>query len=156
MPSLWFLDCLVHDPAPSIAGTAPLGVLEMSAPPGSQPPPHIHHHEDEGFYVLEGGITLFTAEGEVTLGPGEFATGPRGIPHTYRAGERGVRMLVISTPAGFADFVRELGVPAARDELPALEGPPDIVRLTEVAARHGIEFTGPPGTLPERTAAAVA
>jgi hypothetical protein len=27
---------------------------------------------------------------------------------------------------GFADFVREVGVPAARDELPPPEGPPDV------------------------------
>jgi quercetin dioxygenase-like cupin family protein len=156
MTSIWFLDCLVRDPAPAIAGTDPVGVLEMTAPPGSQPPPHVHHDEDEAFYVLEGEVTLFTSEGETTLGPGGFAVGPRGVPHTFRAGGSGVRMLVISTPAGFVDFVRELGVPAAREELPTLDGPPDVVALTEVAARHGIEFTGPPGTLPGRVGAAAA
>ena len=154
MTSIWFLDCLVRDPDPSAAADAPLALLEVTAPPGSQPPPHIHHNEDEGFYVLEGDVTLHTAHGERTLGPGEFAVGPRGVPHTYRAGARGVRMLVVSAPAGFAEFVREMGVPAEREELPVLEGPPDIVRLTEVAARHGIEFTGPPGTLPQRLDAA--
>lgn len=148
MTSIWFLDCLVRDPDPAATADAPLALLEITAPPGSQPPPHIHHNEDEGFYVLDGDITLYTADGQTTLAPGQFAVGPRGIPHTYRAGERGVRMLVVSTPAGFAEFVREMGVPAARDEVPVLEGPPDIARLTEVAARHGIEFTGPPGALP--------
>ncbi len=156
MTSIWFLDSLVHDPAPAHGGASPMGVLQITGPAGSQPPPHVHHNEDEGFYILEGGITLYTAEAEVTLGAGEFAVGPMGVPHTYRAGGAGVRMIVISAPGGFADFVREMGVAAAREELPVLEGPPDIVRLTEVAARHGIEFTGPPGTLPRRTAPAVA
>ncbi len=82
MTSIWFLDCLVRDPAPAIAGPAPQGVLEMTAPPGSQPPPHVHHDEDEGFYVLEGEVTLFTPEGETTLGPGEFAVGPRSLIHS--------------------------------------------------------------------------
>ncbi len=58
--------------------------------------------------------------------------------------------------AGFVDFVREFGTPAARAELPALDGPPDVVALTGIAARHGIEFTGPPGTLPGRVGAAAA
>jgi quercetin dioxygenase-like cupin family protein len=151
MRSIWFLDCLVRMPA---AGPAPDGryaVLELTAPPGSQPPPHIHHNEDEGFYVLDGEATLFTPQGGQTLRPGDMAHGPQGVPHTLRAGPEGVRMLVISAPAGFADFVLELGVPAERDGLPVLEGPPDIVRLTEVAARHGIEFVGAPGTLPAPT-----
>jgi quercetin dioxygenase-like cupin family protein len=148
MRSIWFLDCLVRDLSPDTAPDASYAMLELSAPPGSQPPPHIHHDEDEGFYVLDGEITLFDPEGEATLRPGEHLTTPRGVPHTFRAGPDGVRALVVSAPAGFAQFVRELGVPAEWDELPILDGPPDLVALTEVAARYGIEFVGPPGTLP--------
>jgi len=148
MRSIWFLDCLVRVPEHGYAPDGRYAVLEFTAPAGSQPPPHIHHDEDEGFYVLDGEITLHTPDGALTLGPGEAAHGPQGVPHTVRAGAEGVRMLVISAPAGFADFVEEMGVPAERDALPVLSGPPDIVRLTEVAARHGIEFVGAPGTLP--------
>jgi quercetin dioxygenase-like cupin family protein len=157
MTSIWFLDCLVRDLSPQAGGDAPLAMMEVRSPAGSQPPPHVHHNEDEGFFVLEGAITLFTPDAEVALGPGEFAVGPKGVPHTFRAGDAGARVLTISTPGGFADFVRAMGVPAEREELPVLEGPPDIVRLTEIAARHGIEFVGPPGSLPRRRdAAAVA
>lgn len=145
MDAIWFLDCLVRDLSD---GSAPYAVLELTAPAGSQPPPHIHHHEDEGFFVLEGDITVFTPQGATHLAPGGFVNGPRGVPHTYRAGEAGARMLVISAPRGFADFVRELGVPAETETLPVLDGPPDLERLVAVAARHGIEFTGAPGTVP--------
>ncbi len=145
MTSLWFLDCLVRE-LPT--GDAPYAVLDMTAPAGSQPPPHIHHNEDEGFYVLEGGITLHTPDGPRPLGPGGFANAPRGVPHTYTAGGEGVRMLVISAPAGFAAFVNEMAVPAAVESLPVPAGPPDLERLAAVAARHGIEFVGAPGALP--------
>ena len=148
MRSIWFLDCLVRDLSPDTDPDASYAMLELSAPPGSQPPPHIHHNEDEGFYVLDGEITLFGPEGETTLRPGEHLMTLRGVPHTFRAGPAGVRALVVSAPGGFAQFVRELGVPAEADELPLLDGPPDLVALTEVAARHGIEFVGPPGALP--------
>jgi quercetin dioxygenase-like cupin family protein len=148
MRSLWFLDCLVRVPDHGYAPDGRYSMHELTAPPGSQPPPHIHHDEDEGFYVLEGEVTLFTPDWARRLGPGEMAHGPQGVPHTFRAGAEGVRMLVVSAPAGFAGFIEEMSVPAERDALPVLSGPPDIVRLTEVAARHGIEFVGPPGALP--------
>jgi len=154
MDSIWFLDCLIRDLSPGSAPDASYAVLEMTAPPGSQPPPHIHHNEDEGFYVLDGEITLFTPEGEKTLRPGHHLTAPRGVPHTVRAGPQGVRALVVSAPGGFAAFVRELGVPARHEGLPVLEGPPDLVALTQAAARNGIEFVGPPGALPAHAAAA--
>jgi len=155
MRSIWFLDCLVRVPERGSAPDGRYAVHELTAPPGSQPPPHIHHNEDEGFYVLDGEITLYTPDGALTLGPGEMANGPQGVPHTFRAGPAGVRMLVIFAPAGFADFVEEIGVPAERDELPVMSGPPDMVRLTEVAARHGIEFVGPPGAVPAPAQAAL-
>ena len=47
-----------------------------------------------------------------------------------------------------------MGVPAERDELPVLDGPPDLERLTAVAAAHGITFVGPPGTTPAPAAVA--
>ena len=91
------------------------------------------------------------------LGPGEFLNAPRGVPHTFRVSspER-ARVLVTSAPARFDAFVRELGEPAARDELPVLDGPPDVERLVATAARNGIEILGAPGTLPKDLAASAA
>jgi mannose-6-phosphate isomerase-like protein (cupin superfamily) len=149
MDTYWFLDTLVrvHADADSTGGR--LGLAECIAPAGHQPPPHVHHREDEGFYVLEGEITVYTPDEEVVLGPGAFLNAPRGVPHTFRVSspER-ARWLVTSSPAGFEAFVRDYGQPAARDELPLLDGPPDVERLVAIAAGHGIEILGPPGMLP--------
>ncbi len=63
------------------------------------------------------------------------------------------RFLVFSQPGGFTDFVQAFGTPAERHELPVLDGPPDLERLTRVAGEHGITFVGPPGSRPADLAA---
>jgi mannose-6-phosphate isomerase-like protein (cupin superfamily) len=149
MDSIWFLDTLVRVHARGEHTGGGYGLVESVAPPGHQPPPHVHHREDEGFYVLEGELTLHTADDAVTLGPGAFCNAPRGVAHTIRVtSDAPARWLVVSSPAGFEAFVTELGVPAAAEELPVLDSPPDVERLVSVAARHGIEILGPPGLLP--------
>ena len=149
MDTYWFLDTLVRVRADAASTGGRLGLAESTAPAGHQPPPHVHHREDEGFYVLDGELTLYTPDDELVLRPGAFFNAPRGVPHTFRVSEPGpARWLVTSAPAGFEAFVREYGEPAARDELPVLDGPPDVERLVATAARHGIEILGPPGMLP--------
>ncbi len=116
-----------------------LGLIDMiSVPAGHMPPLHVHHTEDEGFYVLEGEVTLLLPDRSVECGPGDFVLAPRGVPHAYRVGERPARWLVVSSPAGFERFVAAV---AALDEL-------DPAVLGAVAAEHDIEILGPPGTLP--------
>ena len=118
---------------------APLGLVDMvEVPAGQMAPLHVHHVEDEGFYVLEGDVTLFLPGSEVTLRPGQFFLAPRDVLHTYRVGDRPARWLITSTPAGFERFVAAV----------ASLGDADPARLTAVAAEHGIEILGPPGMLP--------
>jgi quercetin dioxygenase-like cupin family protein len=121
-----------------LAGGGSLGLVHMDKPAGDMPPLHVHHNEDEGFYVLGGELTLFLPGESVTLRPGEFFLAPRGVPHSYEAGPEGARTLVSSAPAGFEQFVMAV---AALDELS-----PEI--LGGVAAEHGIEILGPPGARP--------
>jgi hypothetical protein len=91
---------------------------------------------------------VYVGDEETVLRPGEFLNAPRGVAHTFRVSSaEPARMLVTSAPARFDAFVRELGEPAARDELPVLDGPPDVERLVAVAAKHGVEILGPPGML---------
>ena len=87
--------------------------------------------------------------------PGQFALGPKGVPHTYRVtSEERARFLVTSPTGGFASFVKAFGEPAERRELPVLNGPPDAERLGRIAAEHRIELLGPPGMLPADLVAA--
>jgi len=72
-------------------------------------PPHIHHREDEGIYVLEGGITVSVGDDTFSMGPGDFAFMPKDVPHSITlASERPVRILAISTPGGFEHLMEDL------------------------------------------------
>jgi glyoxylate utilization-related uncharacterized protein len=113
-------------------------------------PLHVHHADDEGFYVLEGELTLWVGDEQHVLRAGEGVLAPRGVPHTLRVGDRDARWLVTSTPAGFEGFVRAVG---STEPQAALPSPDDLPR---VAAEHGIEILGPPGMLPAELAARAA
>lgn len=121
------------------ASESRFGLVDMiEVPPGHMPPLHVHHAEDEGFYVIEGEVTLYLPGERISCRPGDFVVAPRGVPHAYRVGETPARWLVVSSPAGFERFVSAVS---------RLEEP-DPARLAAVAADHRIEILGPPGTLP--------
>ena len=123
-------------------------LVEMVARRGDMPPLHVHHVDDETFMVLEGEVSLHTPGVSVTAGPGGIVYAPRGVPHVYRVESEIARWRVFSSPPAFPEFLLETSEPAPAAELPT--GPPSITpdRLTEVAARYGIEILGPPGTMP--------
>ena len=146
--NIWFLGCLatVHLSGEDTNGR--FSLVEMLTPHGEQPPLHVHRDDDEGFYVIEGRVTLWYGDRRLELGAGDFALAPHGIPHTYRVeSEDGARMLVTSSTAEFDRFVADVGEPAAELRLPD-PAAPDIERLVAISAEHGIEILGPPGTLP--------
>ena len=98
--------------------------------------------------MLEGEVTLFVAGEQIVLGPGQAALAPRDVPHAYRVESEEARWLVITTPAGFDAFVREVAEPAPADELPPAGRPVDPAVVGQAAARVGIEILGAPGALP--------
>ena len=123
-------------------------LTELRAARGNQAPLHSHDHDDEGFYVLEGELRLHVGPGTLCLGPGQCAVAPRSVPHTFVVESEQARWLVVSN-GGFDRFVGEIGQPLADAEQPcAGVEPPPVERILEVAAGHGIQILGPPGTLP--------
>jgi quercetin dioxygenase-like cupin family protein len=121
-------------------------LCESRVLPGGGPPPHIHHREDESFFVLEGEIT-FTVNGrKIVAGPGSFLQGPRGIPHAFKNETQSLaRMLICVMPSGFETFIAEFAHPvAAFDSPPVPVTPADIQKLLAVAPKYGIEILPPP------------
>lgn len=74
------------------------GLFEVFFAPNDASPHHVHRLEDEGFYVIEGQLTLHGPDGEIVLGPGEWGWGPRGVRHGYSAGPEGARALCFQIP----------------------------------------------------------
>jgi quercetin dioxygenase-like cupin family protein len=120
-----------------------LTIVEVTEPPGAESPLHVHHREDEGFWILEGEVTLQVGDETIEASAGDFAWGPRDVPHRYVVGPNGCRMLFICTPAGFENLVREMSVPAETRTLPpASDEEPDMEMVAAVARKHGCELLG--------------
>jgi mannose-6-phosphate isomerase-like protein (cupin superfamily) len=72
-------------------------------------PAHVHAHEDELFYVLDGEHVFEVGGAEVRVGPGAVVYAPRGAPHAHRrVRPRKGRFLTVTLPAGLEGFFREL------------------------------------------------
>jgi quercetin dioxygenase-like cupin family protein len=141
---LWFLDGLMTVKAGGPETRNAFTLIEAQCPAGSGPPPHIHHDEEEAFYVLEGELSVTCGDQAWTAGPGAFALLPRGLPHSWRASDAGsARMLQITSPAQFERFAAEVGEPAQTEEIPPAREV-DLDTLMRVAPRYGIEVLAPP------------
>jgi mannose-6-phosphate isomerase-like protein (cupin superfamily) len=143
---LWFFGGLTTIKADGAETGGRVMVTEHLAPRGSGSPLHVHHNEDEWFYVIEGELTIWVAGKTVVAGPAAFAYGPRDIPHTFVVSSERARFLLVTEPAGLEGFIRALAVPAAAPEIPpAPPAPPDMEPVLKAAADHGLEILGPPG-----------
>ena len=118
-----------------------IAIIEVTEPPGAIAPRHVHHNEDEGFWVLEGEVTFDVGDTSIVARAGDYAFGPRDIPHSYRVGPDGCRMLFIVTPAGFEELVRLISVPAQTRSLPpGPQEPADPADLPALVASYGCEL----------------
>jgi quercetin dioxygenase-like cupin family protein len=65
------------------------------------PPRHLHPHQDEWFYVIEGEFIAEIGDKHFTLHPGDSVLGPRNVPHAFAfVGEGSGKLLLTFTPAG--------------------------------------------------------
>jgi len=70
-----------------------------SGPPRWIAPLHLHHDDDEAWYVVEGTLRVKRGDAEVEARPGSAVFVPRGTPHTYwNASPDPLRYLLIMTP----------------------------------------------------------
>ncbi len=109
---------------------------------------HVHHFEDEGFYILEGEMTFYVGEQTIKAHPGSFLFGPKDVPHAFTVDSGPARLLFVLSPAGMEGAIREMGEPARELSIPPPpEEPPDeaeMGRLMTIATKYGGEMLGPP------------
>jgi len=99
-------------------------------------PSHVHQHEDEYSYVLEGEVGFEVGEEVFTAATGQLVAKPRGIWHAFwNAGEVPARVLEVISPAGFERYFAELAqlIPPVRPER-------DLAGLAELQSRYGLEM----------------
>ena len=116
-------------------------LVEVTCPPGYQGVRHIHHNEDEGFWLLEGHMDLEVGGNHIEMHPGDYAFGPRNVPHSFAARDAGCRVLFILTPGGFEKLIMATSEPAqARTVPPRSDEMPDFARLQAIVAQFGGEI----------------
>jgi mannose-6-phosphate isomerase-like protein (cupin superfamily) len=142
--AVWFTNTLMTIKATAESTDGAYGLIEAVAPAGVGPPLHIHHREDEAFWVLEGRLTARCGEETFTAGPGSFTFLARDVPHAFVVeGDAPARILSMCSPGGLERYFVQAGHPAARPELPPHE-PVDVAMLARVGAAFGVEVLGPP------------
>src|SRR5215831_10843615 len=144
--AVWFLGNHMTIKATGGSTGGAFGLVESLIAPGFSPPLHVHHREDESFWVLEGEVTMRCGDKTFRAGPGSFVFLPRDVPHSFVVeGDAPVRMLTLLTPGGGEGVFIDGGRPAESDGLPP-PTPPDIPALKRVSERYGADIVGPPMT----------
>lgn len=118
-------------------------LMEHEAAAGTGPPLHIHQHEDELSYVIEGELVSYLDGQERSLTSGMAAWLPRGVPHTFQVVSSTARFLTFGSPGGFDQFFRDAGDPASDMIIPPAPEAP-TPELLAAAERFGIQIVGPP------------
>lgn len=114
-----------------------LYVIEHSDAKKGGPPRHVHHQQDEWFYVLQGKYRVEIGEERFELGPGDSILAPREVPHVWAHTGEGVGRLIIAfQPAGLMEsFLAKLA---------QFGSAPPQEELRRLFTEHGMTILGPP------------
>jgi mannose-6-phosphate isomerase-like protein (cupin superfamily) len=106
-------------------------ILEQKIPAGHGPPLHVHRHETEIFYILEGEFEVRIGDRTVPAPAGAIVVGPRDIPHTFRnIGTTDGRLLLTVIPGRFANYF--IDVDGMDDN--------DYAAIRALAAKYDVSF----------------
>ena len=121
--------------------------IEVDDPRGGGTPLHVHHNEDETFYILEGELTFFVGDERIDVAAGDFLFAPRDIPHAYVVRSERARLLSTISPAGIEQLFVSLGTPVTGAEPPTDMVMPPMPEMTRLFADRGAEILGSPPSL---------
>jgi quercetin dioxygenase-like cupin family protein len=145
-PAYWFLNALHIFLTDNESTGGAYSLIHLTAPPGLATPYHVHHTEDEAFYLLDGELTVICGEAKTVLGAGGYIFLPRGVPHGFRCNsEKSSRVLIHVMPgteSGFVGMMLEMAVPVTGRVLPE-PTPRDFQRLEKLCKKNKIDILGP-------------
>jgi quercetin dioxygenase-like cupin family protein len=140
----WWFGALAEFKATAADTGGQMTIVEVTEHPGAEAPLHVHHRDDEGFWVLDGDVTFEVGGETIEASAGDYVFGPRGIPHRFTVGDHGCRMLFILVPGGIEDVIRATSEPAASRTLPPPTDeeptPEEIEGMKAVVKAHGYEL----------------
>lgn len=112
-----------------------LFIIENTLHAKGGPARHLHLHQDEWFYVLEGEFVMEVGDKRMTLLPGDSVFAPRTVPHVWaNVGASQGKLLIAFTPAGQMEaFFREV---TKTNAMP--------IQDPALWHAHGMKLIGPP------------
>jgi len=128
------LDCKIS--AKDVNGDYCIYDTVRTAPGG--PPLHIHHDQDEWFFVSEGQFIFQVGDERFRLTAGDSVLGPRKVPHAFANVSETGRLLILYQPAGTIEQFFLDSQYLSKSSSPTLDA------WQAVAHRHRIEILGPP------------
>jgi len=141
--AIWYTTARMTLKATGALTGGALSLIEALAAPDSSPPWHVHHYDDEMFYILDGQLLLKCGDEMFEGGPGAFVFLPRGIPHSFKVvSETPARCLLIGIPANLDQYFVAAGTPALDDGL--RPQPIDFQQMAAIMTPYGVELLGPP------------
>ena len=146
-PAYWFLNALHLLLAHNESERGAFSLVHLTAPPEFETPYHLHHAEDEAFYVLEGELAVIRDGEKIVTGPGSYIFLPRGVPHGFRSNcGKDSRVLIHAIPGGSVGFVAmmlEIAAPIHDRHKPPKAAPPDLKKLGLLCEQNNISILGP-------------
>lgn len=120
-------------------------LIKFVAPPGSGPPLHLHHREDEGFFILEGVLDVYVGDQVMRAERGGYVHLPRGVAHRFfNPSDQPTSFLCWVMPGNLAAFFDSFKRPwPVADEQPPPPTDEDIGKLMEAAKRHQMDILAP-------------
>jgi mannose-6-phosphate isomerase-like protein (cupin superfamily) len=86
-----------------------LAFFENQLKPGATVPAHIHHNEDEYWYMLNDGLDVQIGDKTVAVAANSVIAIPSGVEHAvFNTSGSEVRALFFTTPAGLEEFFEGL------------------------------------------------
>ncbi len=76
----WWFGALAEIKASAADTGGQLTIIEVTSHPGTEAPLHVHHRDDEAFWILEGDVTFEVGGETIEASVGDYVFGPRGIP----------------------------------------------------------------------------
>ena len=148
-PAVWFGDAIYTFKATTETTNGSLTLAEASVPPGGGPPPHIHPHTDESFFVLAGELEFLNGTETFLAGEGDFVFVPRGTRHRFRnVGTHVARLIFLFTPAAMEGFFREIGTEARAGVAPQPLTPEQMQQIVDLAPKYDLQLALTPNGAP--------
>ena len=144
--SKWYMGMLLTNLAESKDTNGAFFLMEATAAPGTEPPPHVHTREDELFYLLQGEVDMYVGKEAFKVETGESTFCPKLKPHAFAIRSRRARVLILATPGGLEEAFRSESSAAQNLDLPTGAPTYSTTDLKDAAQRfgeHGVLFLTP-------------